>query len=440
MDYVNKTIDGLKKAISLDSKFVRNAFNKNNSKKKEQLELINNYLKEAKDKKIRISFEILDKIREDDETTMLNGARDEIEKVVKKDDLFIKYTDFLKKDLKGLEPKSTLFNDIEEQWGFFLNKVEGKKEEEIQKEFSIFIKNLKDCWEKDIFIMKNSGFICQRADWTLYCNIPDKDETSILGNIWNTIKSWFSNDEEKIKSCIRNAGYVCNKDTENNPELSFVSYYYKAISDIFLGYTSDAYKELEKSIQLIQKDINFMFTFSCMIKDGRLEKLSESLNKNFTLYNNIKVAILEESKKLVGKAERKILIKKKNFVDVFKDFQELKIEDEVNSLKIIGFEHVFFLYEKASFWKSLGIVLLGALQICIGCLISSVPIIGIFSVNLIQKGFTNITKGIEMMMNGKDFKNLREFFDFQKAIFFQRHLFEQITLERDEKKPINNFI
>ena len=84
-------------------------------------------------------------------------------------------------------------------------------------------------------------------------------------------------------------------------------------------------------------------------------------------------------------------------------------------------------------------MLLGALQICIGCLISSVPIIGIFSVNLIQKGFTNITKGIEMMMNGKDFKNLREFFDFQKAIFFQRHLFEQITLERDEKKTYQQF-
>ena len=439
VDYVNKTIDGLKEAISLDSKFVRNAFKKNNVKKKEQLELINKYLKEAKDKKIRITFEILDKIREDDEKTMLNGARDEIEKVVKKDDLFIKYTDFLKKDLKGLKPKSTLFNDIEEQWGFFLNKVEGKKEEEIQKEFSIFIKNLKDCWEKDAFIMKNSGFICQKADWALYRNIPDKDETSILGNIWNTIKSWFSNDEETIKKCIRNARYVCNKDIENNPDLSFISYYYKAISDIFLGYTSDAYEELKKSIQLIEKDINFMFTFSCMIKDSQFEKLSKSLNKNYTLYNNIKVAILEESKKLVGEAERKILIKKKNFVDVFKDFQELKIDDEVNSLKIIGFEHVFFLYEKASFWKSLGMVLLGAFQICIGCLIRSVPIIGIFSENFIKNGFTNITKGIEMMMNGKDFKDWREFFDFQKASFFQRHLFEQITLERDEKKIYQQF-
>ena len=66
--------------------------------------------------------------------------------------------------------------------GLFLNKVEGKNEEEIQNEFSKFIKNLKDALSSDKFIMKNSGFICQRGNWLLYSNIPDRDEASILEN------------------------------------------------------------------------------------------------------------------------------------------------------------------------------------------------------------------------------------------------------------------
>ena len=72
-----------------------------------------------KEEKSIIYFENLDKIREENETKMLNGARTEIEKVVKKDELFIEYTDFLKKDLKDLDIKSRLFCDIEEQCGFF---------------------------------------------------------------------------------------------------------------------------------------------------------------------------------------------------------------------------------------------------------------------------------------------------------------------------------
>ena len=285
----------------------------------------------------------------------------------------------------------------------FLNRVEGKEEKEIQKEFSKFIKNLKDAWDKDIFIMKNSGFICQRANMILYCNIPDRDEASILENIWNTIKSWFSNEEEEIKGWIRKAGNVCKNDIDKNPNLSFISYYYKAIADIFLGYTSDACEELEKSIKIIENDIKFIFTFSCLISGSGFKKLSEDLNKKYNLYNNIKDVILKESKKLVSSAKRKILIKKKKFKNVFKNIEEEKIDEEIDSLSILGFDYVFFLYEKASFWKSLGMILLGTFQICLGCLIQSLPIIGNFSQNLINKGVVNIVKGIEMMMNGKDF-------------------------------------
>lgn len=437
VEYVNKLINSVKEASSFESVFVRKAFEKNNSEKKQYFKNIEKYHEDMKKEKINIYFEILDKIREENETKMLNGARAEIEKVIKKDDLFIKYTDVLKKDFKGLETTSRLFSDIEEQWGFFLNRVEGKTEEEIQKEFSKFINDLKDAWSSDKLIMKNSGFICQRASRILYSNVPDRDEASILENVWNTIKSWFSNEEEEIKNNIRRARNFCNNDIKNNPDLSFISYYYKAIADIFLGYTSDAYKELKKSIDIIKKDITFLGTFICMISGAGFEKLSEDLGKKFQLYNNIKDAILEESKKLVSSAERKILIKKKKFINVFSNLEEKKIEEEINSLSIIGFDYVFFLYEKAPFWKSFGMVLFGAFQICLGCLISSVPLVGHFSENLINNGIANIGRGVEMMMNGKDIKNWKEFWDFQKAGFFQEHFYSQLIIERDEKKKYN---
>ena len=90
---------------------------------------------------------------------------------------------------------------------------------------------------------------------------------------------------------------VCKKDIENNPDLSFISYYYKAISDIFLGNTFDANKDLEKSIEIIEKDIKFIFTFSCLISGSGFRKLSKDLKKKYNLYKNIEDAILKESKK-----------------------------------------------------------------------------------------------------------------------------------------------
>ena len=96
-------------------------------------------------KKLPFFIEDLDFIREENEKQMLSQAESEIEKVVKKDKLFIKYTDFLKNNLKDLEPRSNRFNDIEEQWGFFLNKIDYKEqtEEQINKAFIEFTTDLK---------------------------------------------------------------------------------------------------------------------------------------------------------------------------------------------------------------------------------------------------------------------------------------------------------
>ena len=136
-DIINKNMNVIKECTSFGSKYVRSAFDKENKNKNEILKKLNEMLDEAKKKKSEIFIENLDWKRENDENEMLNNAKLEIEKVIKKDELFIKYTKFLKDNFPNR--KTRVFNDIEEQWGFFLNRVEGKEQEEIQKLFSEFI-------------------------------------------------------------------------------------------------------------------------------------------------------------------------------------------------------------------------------------------------------------------------------------------------------------
>ena len=304
--------------------------------------MLNENLENMKNSGCPVFFENFEKNKEKDENNILNGARAEIEKVVKKDDLFIKYTDFLKEeDFKNIERRSSTFSDIEEQWGFFLNSVEGKEEKEIQEKFSIFIDELKKAKAKSCF-MKNSGFVCQLVSQKLYNNIPDKDEASILGNILNTIISWFSNEEDRIKQQILYSEEYCEDDIKINPDLSFITYYYFGITQVFLDSISSANTALKKSIELIEKDCKFLTSFVCMISGYNFDKLVESLKKKFTLYNNIKEAILLPSLNLVKNAERKILIKKKIFKNVFESLEKYNIQEEIESLYNIGFDSVFF--------------------------------------------------------------------------------------------------
>ena len=429
-DIINKNMNVIKECTSFGSKYVRSAFDKENKNKNEILKKLNEMLDEAKKKKSEIFIENLDWKRENDENEMLNNAKLEIEKVIKKDELFIKYTKFLKDNFPNR--KTRVFNDIEEQWGFFLNRVEGKEQEEIQKLFSEFIDDLKK-EKSNSTVMKNSGFICQIVDNTLYDNIPDKDGTSIIGNILNTIISWFSNKKEKIEDEIRYAARCCKRDIDMNPELSFITYYYYAITDIFLGYISDAKKNLNKSIKLINRDIEFLVTFASMISGFKFEKLQKSLEKKFNLYNNIKEAILQSSLKLVNDADDEILIKKKRLINAFNFTDIEKIKEDIESLYILGFDSVYFLYEKAPWYVRLAVIGFGVLTICVGYLIKSVPILNLFSDRIISTGINNIVKGIEMCFNGENFKNFREFMDFQKASFFAKIWFEPLIIEKDKK-------
>jgi hypothetical protein len=176
-----------------------------------------------------------------------------------------------------------------------------------------------------------------------------------------------------------------------------------------------------------------------MISGYNFDKLVESLKKKFTLYNNIKEAILLPSLNLVKNAERKILIKKKRFKNVFESLEKYNIQEEIESLYNIGFDSVFFLYEKAPWYKSLAVCLLGIVEVGLGVLISTIPVINNFSDKLINCGIANIGKGIEMFMNGKDFENWQDFIDFQKSSFYAQNWYEPLIIERDKKKEYKDF-
>ena len=385
-------------------------------------------------KKLPFFIEDLDFIREENEKQMLSQAESEIEKVVKKDKLFIKYTDFLKNNLKDLEPRSNRFNDVEEQWGFFLNKIDYEKqtEEQINEEFNKFTTDLKKRKEKSTYL-KNSGFICQIANSKLYNTIPNRDDASILENIGNFFKKLFTSDK-KMEAQIDEALNLCRYDIEVNGDFSFISYYYRSICNIFFGDIGNALKNLKKAKELIEKDINFFVAF-CSMLPNNFKNFKDSTNKKYILYKNLIKAIIEPSIDKLENASRKILLKKKFLSEVFdKDPKDLGIEKEINDLRIIGFNSVFFLYEKAAWYVALGIGILGIFEVGIGCLLSNFsPALGR---GIINHGITNIGKGIEMLIGeGKDFENLEAFWKFQKENAFMDFLVP-LTMKRDEKKNI----
>lgn len=78
----------------------------------------------------------------------------------------------------------------------------------------------------------------------------------------------------------------------------------------------------------------------------------------------------------------------------------------------------------------------GIFEVAVGCLISSVPGLNLFTFPLINHGITNIAKGVEMLINGKDFKDLNEFIDFEKSSFFANICLIPLTLKKDDKKNI----
>ena len=93
--------------------------------------------------------------------------------------------------------------------------------------------------------------------------------------------------------------------------------------------------------------------------------------------------------------------------------KEFGVEEEIKNLRTIGFNSVFFLYEKAPWYIALGISILGIFEVGIGCLLSC------FSAELgskiINVGITNIGKGIEMLIGeGKGFEDIKAFWKFQE--------------------------
>jgi len=238
-----------------------------------------------------------------------------------------------------------------------------------------------------------------------------------------------------MEAQIYDAFNLCKYDIEVNEDFSFISYYYRAICNIFFSNIGNAIEDLKKAKELIEKDNKFFINFCCMLPYD-IQNFKKSIDKKYNLYMNLIKAIIEPSINKLQNSSRKILLKKKFLSEVFdKTPKDLGIEEEINSLRIIGFNSVFFLYEKAPWYKALGISILGIFEVGIGYLLSSIsPILGR---RIINHGITNIGKGIEMLIGeGKDFENKEDFWKFQKENAFMDFLIP-LTIKRDEKKKYN---
>ena len=241
--------------------------------------------------------------------------------------------------------------------------------------------------------------------------------------------------KKKREAQVDEALNLCKYDIEVNGDFSFISYYYRAICNIYFGDIGNALLYLKKTKELIQKDIEFFINFYYMLPND-IQNFKESINKKYRLYMNIIKGIAEPSINKLEKASRKILLKKKFLSEVFdKTPKDLRIEKEINDLRIIGFNSIFFLYEKAPWYVALGISVLGILEVGVGCLVSCIsPQLG---VRIINTGITNIGKGIEMLIGeGKGFEDIEAFWNFQEANGFMDFLVP-LKMKRDEKKKYN---
>ena len=112
-----------------------------------------------------------------------------------------------------------------------------------------------------------------------------------------------------MEAQINEALYLCKYDIEENESFSFISYYYRAICNIFFGDMGNALNRLRKAKELIEKDITFFINFWSILPND-FNNFKKSIENKYILYNNIIKAIIEPSINKLENASRKILLKK----------------------------------------------------------------------------------------------------------------------------------
>ena len=122
--------------------------------------------------------------------------------------------------------------------------------------------------------------------------------------------------KKKLENRISEALNLCKYDIELNEDFSFISYYYRAICNIFFADLGNAIKHLKKAKELIKKDNDFFINF-CFMLPKDYEKVQNSIQNMYILYNNLINAIIEPSINKLEEASRKILLKKKFLSEVF---------------------------------------------------------------------------------------------------------------------------
>ena len=320
-------------------------------------EYFNGLFEETKDK-FYYRYKELDERRNNLEADNIKQAKDRIDKIVKKDNFFLKYMDLIKN--KTFSPKDFEFKDMEEQWGFFLSKLDNinddkKKDEEFEK--------FKNYLQKENGNMKNSGFICQKIQDLLKDCIQNEENASINENLEKRNKVDLAKNKKEILD-------LCNMDIKTNRNnYSFAPYYYRAIYYLlFEKDSSKAEDELKTAKKMAEEYKNSLRELYCYLiygsgqNDYKYKFISKYVENKMIFYNNIINGLLEPTIEKVKETKKPIL--KKTTLRNY--FNQSDFNDYITELFDEGFNLIFVIYERISLVRFALHFFSGIMKITIG--------------------------------------------------------------------------
>ena len=374
-------------------------------------------------------YKELDERRNKIESDEIKQAKDRIDKIVKKDNFFLKYIQIIEK--KAFIPDDEEFKDLEEQWGFFLSKLEDmKNDKEKDEAFEKFKINL----EKDMGNMKNSGFICKKIQNLLNKCILNKEDNSTKENLKE--KNKVDLNEENGKEILK----LCNTDIEiNKNNYSFATYYYRAIYYKLFEKgdkknIEKAENDLKKAIEIVNEYKDSLMELLSALVYGSNEKEYEFLNgyiKNKILFlKNIIDGLLEPTLKHVKEVSKPIF----KTTTLLKFFNLSIFNDYIEEMKLEGFNLIFVIYERISLISFGCHLFSGIMKMAFGT-------IALITLNLapLLNGFKEILKSIENLWGHyDDFKfDIKDFLKEYKNCGKIKENLEEFENSINAKKKIN---
>jgi hypothetical protein len=316
--------------------------NSNNNEKeniKNSILKLNGFIKKEL-KNLPMNYEKLIKERDLREEKELSKVNQEIDKIKLKDKLFNHYLKFIKE--KKLKPNELIFQDIEEQWGLWLNKItkqEVKKDADPVNEFENWIKK----YNNGLYY-ENYGFLCRKIQNNFIDNnyIHNYSE-SITEELVTNISNWFrKKDNPEIKKIIDIEKELKSSENKSNNYSSFIFFYYLGISQILLKEKEKGLDSLKKAKELINEEYTYLF--NCYLNSNAYEKYNEQLLNMVTLLYSIEQLLIDNVIEYI-KANKNFQLKKTTLDIYFQQFD--KYMDSFEELKDKGL-YIIFIPESSS--------------------------------------------------------------------------------------------